>query len=213
MSPRSASTSAAAGAASGGVAKTPPSASPPVAGQRETFIWSLTLREAIFLALIAALIFLGKYFTRIPIHVPGHSGVIWIALMVVGRGLVNKRGAGLLMGLVAGALVTFAVPGREGIFEWTKYAAAGAVLDLLVWALGNDLLTWWKAILAGAGAHLAKLVGATLLALVLGLPLDVVAVGLGLAATTHLVFGALGGLLGWTVLVLLRGVPELRRQM
>ena len=98
--------------------------------------------------------------------------------MVIGRGLVDRRGAGVLMGLVAGALVTFGTPGKEGLFEWTKYVAAGAVLDLLVWVVGNDLKTWWKAALVGAGAHLAKLVSATLMAWVLGLPLDVVAIGL-----------------------------------
>lgn len=177
---------------------------------RDGFIWSITLREALFLAFIAALIFVGKSFLRVPIHVPGHSGVVWIALIVIGRGLVDRRGAGVLMGLVAGALVTFGMPGREGIFEWTKYVAAGAVLDLLVWAVGSDLETWWKAALVGAGAHLAKLVSATLMAWVLGLPLDIIAIGLGLAATTHVVFGALGGALGALVLIQLRRVPQFR---
>jgi hypothetical protein len=191
-------------------ASTSPAADRHDHGRGDGFIWSITLREALFLALIAALIFLGKSFLRVPVHVPGHSGIVWIALMVIGRGLVNRRGAGVLMGLIAGALVTFGAPGKEGLFEWTKYVAAGAILDLLVWTVGNDLETWWKAALVGAGAHLAKLVTATLMAWVLGLPLDIVVIGLGLTATTHVVFGALGGALGALVLTQLRRVPQFR---
>jgi hypothetical protein len=49
----------------------------------------------------------------------------------------------------------------------------------------------------------------TVVGLLLGLPATVMAVGLGLAATTHAVFGAVGGLLGALVLRELRRVPGL----
>ena len=71
------------------------------------YVWSLHLRDLLLLALIAALCVFSKQLLRIPIHIPGHSGVLWVALFVVARGLVDKRGAGLLLGAVTGVLATF----------------------------------------------------------------------------------------------------------
>ena len=175
---------------------------PPVLG-------SFTLRDLVLMALVAALVAVGTIMVHIPMHVPGKSGVVWIALLVVGRGLVDKRGAGLLMGIVAGVLVTFAGLGSESLLTWTKFAAAGLALDAATWAVGGDLTRLWAAALAGAAAHLAKLVMMTLVGLLLGLPLTVVAVGLGLTATTHALFGAIGGVLGALVLRALKKVPEI----
>ncbi len=184
-----------------------PVARPRSSGPR--VVWSLTLRDIVLLALVAALITVGTVLVHIPLHVPGKSGIVWIALMVVGRGLVRKPGAGLLVGVVAGVLVTLAGLGSESIFTWTKFASAGLTLDVATWALGGDLTRLWAAALAGAAAHLAKLVAMTVAGLLLGLPLTVVAVGLGLTATTHVLFGAVGGALGAVVLHRLEGVPGL----
>ncbi len=172
-------------------------------------VWSLTLRDIVLLSLVAALVTVGTVLVHVPLHIPGKSGVVWIALLVVGRGLVRKPGAGLLMGLVAGVLVTLIGLGSESIFTWTRFASAGLVLDATTWAVGGDLTKPWAAALAGAAAHLAKLVTMTVVGLLLGLPATVMAVGLGLAATTHAVFGAVGGLLGALVLRELRRVPGL----
>jgi len=172
-------------------------------------LWSFTLRDLALMSLVAALVAVGTILVHIPMHVPGKSGLVWIALLVVGRGLVDKRGAGLLMGIVAGVLVTFAGLGSESLLTWTKFAAAGLALDGATWAVGGDLTRLWAAALAGAAAHLAKLVAMTLVGLLLGLPLTVVAVGLGLTATTHALFGAIGGVLGALVLRALKKVPEI----
>jgi hypothetical protein len=59
---------------------------------------------------------------------------------------------------------------------------------------------------AGAIANAAKLVTSLLVSLALGVPTGYLALGLGLSATTHVVFGALGGWLGTLVLRLLRRV-------
>lgn len=169
----------------------------------------LTTRELVLLALVAAMVYLAKAFTHVPLHVAGHAGMAWIAVLVIGRGLVRRAGAGTAIGVVAGLLVTFSGFGHESIFEWTKYAAAGVALDVTTWALGGDLRRYGVAIAAGVAAHLAKLVAMTLLSLAAGLPLGVVAVGLGLSATTHAGFGAIGGALGAFVLRRLDKVPGL----
>ena len=175
--------------------------------RRTTYLWSLTLRDLLLLVLVADLAMLAKAFLRTPIHVPGHSGVLWISLFVVGRGLVDKRGAGLVIGGVAGAVAMFLGMGRAGPLEWTKYLAAGALLELLVLLLPGPLTSVWKAAIVGAVAHLGKLAAMVIVALALQLPASFIVLGLGVSTTTHVVFGALGGVVGALLLRELRRIP------
>lgn len=190
-----------------------PSVSTEARGARAASFGSLTLRDLILLALIAALCMLAKQVLRIPIHIPGHSGVLWVALFVVARGLVDKRGAGLLLGIVTGLLAMFMGFGaNQGPFEWTKWVAAGATLDVMAAVLPGELRSPLKAALVGAAVHLAKLTAMVLVSLMLRLPLAIIALGLGWSATTHVVFGVVGGLLGALALRELRKVPALDAQ-
>jgi hypothetical protein len=174
-----------------------------------TYIWSLSLRDLILLVLVADLAMLGKALIRIPLHVPGHSGILWVALFVVGRGLVDKRGAGVLMGIVAGVVATVLGFGDVGPLEWTKYVAAGILLELICLVIPGPLDNVWKAAVAGAAAHLGKLASMVLVAIALRLPLGFAVLGLGFSATTHLVFGVIGGIIGAFLLRALRRVPYL----
>jgi len=179
---------------------------------RQPYVWSLTLRDLLLIALIAALCMLAKQVLRMPIHVPGHSGVLWVALFVVCRGLVDKRGVGPLLGLVAGLLAQFAGFGHQGPLEWAKWLTAGVILELLVLSIPGDLRAWGKAAVVGAGLHLGKLAALTFAGLVLRVPVALLLLGLGWSATTHALFGALGGVLGALALRELRRVPFLDAQ-
>jgi hypothetical protein len=188
------------------------SASTSATGERTVYVGSLTLRDLVLLALIAALCMLAKQTLRIPLHVPGHSGMLWVALFIVARGLVNKPGAGVVLGVVTGTLATFMGFGDHGPFEWTKWVAAGITLDALTAMLPGDLRSPLKAAIVGAGVHLAKLATMVLVSLALHLPLGFIALGLGWSATTHVIFGVAGGLLGALALRELRKVPALDAQ-
>lgn len=179
---------------------------------KPAYIWSLTLRDLVLIALVAALCILAKMILRVPIHVPGHSGVLWVALFVICRGLVDKRGAGVLLGLVAGVLAQFAGFGDVGPLEWTKWLAAGVVLEVLTIVIPGDLRSFPKAIVVGAALHLGKLAALTLAGLILQVPWALLFLGLGWSATTHVLFGALGGFLGALGLRELRKIPALDAQ-
>jgi hypothetical protein len=176
---------------------------------KPAYIWSLTLRDLVLIALVAALCILAKMILRMPVHVPGHSGVLWVALFVICRGLVAKRGAGVLLGLVAGVLAQFAGFGDVGPLEWTKWLAAGVVLEVLTIVIPGDLRSFPKAIVVGAALHLGKLAALTLAGLILQVPWALLFLGLGWSATTHVLFGALGGFLGALGLRELRKIPAL----
>jgi hypothetical protein len=179
---------------------------------RQAYVWSLTLRDLLLVALVAALCMLAKQLLRLPINVPGHSGVLWVALFVICRGLVDKRGTGVLLGLIAGLLAQFAGFGHQGPFEWTKWLAAGIVLEALTLVIPGDLRGFGKAAVVGAALHLGKLAALTLAGLILRIPVALLLLGLGWSATTHVLFGVLGGLLGALALRELRKVPFLEAQ-
>ena len=156
------------------------------------------------LALIAALLVGTKIVLNLPLRLPGHSGIFWMAYLVVGRGLVRRRGAGTMLGLVSGLLAVLIVGGREGLLVWVKYFAPGVVMDLGAAISRERLDSAVLATLVGAVANAAKLTASLVVSLILGIPAGYLAVGLGLAAVSHVVFGAIGGWLGALVLRTLR---------
>jgi len=172
-----------------------------------------TTQDLVVLALFAALVAVSKAVLRVPIHVPGHSGITWMAILVVGRALVRKRWAGTALGLVSGILAVAVVGGREGLLLWLKYLTPGMVMDLAALLSAERLGSPTVGAIAGAVANTAKLVTSLVVSLALGIPTGYLALGLGLSATTHVVFGALGGWLGSTVFRLLKrvDVPAVQR--
>lgn len=176
------------------------------------FVWQFSLRDGILMASIAALIVISKTFLRIPMHVPGHSGVVWIALMIVGAGLIRRPGTAFVIGLIAGFLVTLFGLGQGSLLEWAQYAAAGLALDVSGGLLGGRFTNPVVAVIAGSVGHMAKLVTMLLVGLLLRIPAGFLGIGIGVAATTHLIFGAVGGLVGAALLRELSKVPGLRRR-
>ncbi|MGB4592970.1 MAG: cobalt ABC transporter permease [Coriobacteriia bacterium] len=169
----------------------------------------LSARELALLALVAALVVVSKSLLRIPLRIPGHSGAIWIAFYIVGKGLVKRPYAGTMLGLTAGLLATVFVGGHEGLLLWLKYLAPGVVLDLIGPFVRNRFDDPVIAIVAGALAHCAKLVTSLLVTLAMGLPAGFITAGLGVSAVTHTLFGAIGGWLGSFILIRLgrTGLP------
>lgn len=167
----------------------------------------LATREVTVLALIAALVTVSRLVFHLPLHVPGHSGLYWMALMVIGRGVVRRPGAGTLLGFVAGVLAVLFTPGRLGLLTWVDYLAPGVMLDVLAPLIRERFADPVLGTLAGAFANLAKLLTSFIVTLAMGIPAGFVAVGLGPSAVSHTVFGALGGFIGALVL---RRLPHAR---
>ena len=157
---------------------------------------ALTLRDRLVIALISTLIIVSKFYLRLPLHTPGHSGFFWMAFLVVGIGVIKRPGAGTMIGLLTGILATIFLPGQQGVLVGVKYFVPGVVADLLWVAFRGGFDRYAIAIVVGASANAAKLTASYFLGLLLGIPAGYLALGIGIAATTHVVFGALGGLIG-----------------
>jgi len=53
------------------------------------------------LGLLAALIVVAKIALRLPLQLPGHSGLFWMAIMIVAARVVPKPGAASMTGLIS----------------------------------------------------------------------------------------------------------------
>ncbi len=173
--------------------------------------WPLPVRDQVLLALVSGLIIATRIAIRPPIRIPGHSGLLWMGLILVGIGVVRRPGAGTMIGIVTGLLATVMYPGRLGIFVGVRYLIPGIVADLLFALFGGQLNRAWVAMIIAASANMAKLAVNYFVGLTLGIPAGFLAAGLGVASTTHLVFGALGGLAASAVLNHLQSTGALSR--
>jgi ABC-type cobalt transport system, permease component len=160
--------------------------------------------QLILLALLAALVVVAKIALRLPLQLPGHSGIVWMAIIIVAAGIVPKRGAASLVGLTSGIIAAFLGLGDSGALDTLlSYTAVGVGVDLALMLLGSpeNLVV---AVLAGTFGHLAKFLVKWGLAVIIGAPAGFVALGLLRSVIGYLVFGALGGLLGGLTLAALR---------
>ncbi len=160
--------------------------------------------ELILLALFSSLVVVDKIVLHLPLDIPGHSGVTWMAILVVARGLVPKTGALSLVGLTSGLLAAFLGLGDLGaIYTIFSYLASGVGVDLIALFLGG-VEQIIPAALAGIVGNVAKMLVKTLMAILLQIPAGFVALGLLYSFFTNAVAGLVGGILGWLILRALR---------
>ena len=158
----------------------------------------------ILLALFAALVVVAKIALRTPLQLPGHSGIFWMAIVIVAAGVVPKVGAASLVGVTSGLLAGFLGMGDFGALNtFLSYAAVGVGTDLALLLLRereNLVVTTLAAVLG----HLGKFLVKWGLGIITGAPIGFIALGLARALIGYIVFGALGGLLGGLTLKALR---------
>jgi ABC-type thiamin/hydroxymethylpyrimidine transport system permease subunit len=153
--------------------------------------------QLILLALMAALIVVAKIALRLPLQLSGHSGIVWMAIVIVAAGVVRKPGAATLVGLTSGLLAAFLGLGDFGALNtFLSYTAVGLGTDVALWLLGGNPENVAVAVVAATFGHLAKFLVKWGMGVLTGAPLGFVALGLLRAMIGYLVFGALGGLLG-----------------
>lgn len=160
--------------------------------------------QLILLAFFAALIVVAKIAFKLPLQLPGHSGIFWMAIVIVAAGVVPRRGAASIVGLTSGILAAFLGQGDFGALDTLlSYTAVGLGTDLALWLL-RDPSNLFVATLAGAIGHFAKFLVKWAIAGIAGAPVGFVALGLARSLAGYVVFGAIGGLLGGLTLLALR---------
>jgi ABC-type thiamin/hydroxymethylpyrimidine transport system permease subunit len=158
--------------------------------------------ELLLLATIAALIVAATVALKLPVKMPGHSGLVWMALLVVARCVVPKPGAAAAAGLLSGAVAIFLGVGDRGALNTLlSHAAAGLGVDAVLTLAGAGA---WACAAAGLAGNLAKLGVKIALEVWIGIPTGFILLGRLYPTAIYIVFGLLGGLLGFLVVQALR---------
>jgi ABC-type thiamin/hydroxymethylpyrimidine transport system permease subunit len=161
--------------------------------------------QLILLALFAALIVVAKIALRLPLQLSGHSGIFWMAIMIVAAGVVPKVGAASLVGLTSGIIAAFLGLGDFGALNtFLSYTMVGVGTDLALLFLGHRPENLVVATIAATFGHFCKFLVKWGMGVLTGAPVGFVALGLARAMIGYVVFGALGGLLGGLTLKALR---------
>jgi len=163
-----------------------------------------TTFQLILLALFAALIVVAKIALRTPLQLPGHTGIFWMAIIVMAAGVVTKPGAASLVGLTSGILAALLGLGDFGALDTLlSYTAVGIGTDLAILLL-RSLDSLVVCVLVGALGHFAKFLVKWALGALVGVPVGFVALGQARSIVGYVIFGGLGGLLGGLTLKALR---------
>ena len=152
---------------------------------------------------------LAKRYLDFHLGIPGHAGVGWIAVLVSGRLINGRVGMATVAGLSMGLWGVPVGLGHSLAYNMMLYGMAGALLDSGTMAR-LPLQRAWGAGLAGIIVHVAKYGVIIGHAWVSGILRRVEVYGFIRALGNHIVFGAIGGLLGWA---LWRAGPRLRRRL
>jgi hypothetical protein len=161
--------------------------------------------QLILLALFSALVVVAKIALRTPLQLPGHSGIFWMAIIIVGSSVVPKPGAASLIGITSGLIAGFLGMGDFGALNtFLSYAMVGVGSDLILWLLGGNPEKLAVAVLVGMFGHLGKFLVKWVFGIVTGAPIGFVALGLIRSIVGYIVFGAIGGFLGYLTLKALR---------
>lgn len=161
--------------------------------------WGLTLRESVTVSIFGASIALSKLLIKIPLKIPGHSGLVWMILLTICCLQFNKGRAGSLAGFISGALVFFLFPGKDGLLTFFKYFLPGLSLDVFLFFLPKIRNKWYLITLASSVSYVTKILVDLVSGLINKIPLPVLIVSLKVFLFNHIIFGFLGGLFGYII--------------
>jgi hypothetical protein len=161
--------------------------------------------QLILLALFSALVVVAKIALRTPLQLSGHSGIFWMAIIIVGSKVVPKPGAASIIGITSGVLAAFLGLGDFGALNtFLSYAVVGVISDAALVLLGGNPENLFVAVFVGIFGHLGKFLTKWLFGVISGAPIGFVALGLLRAVLSYILFGAIGAMLGWMTLKALK---------
>ncbi len=160
--------------------------------------------QLFLMTFFAVLIVVAKIALRLPLQLSGHSGIFWMAIIIVAARVIPKRGAASFVGLISGIMAAFLGLGDFGVLNTLiSYTIVGVGTDLGFFLLPN-VENLFNAALVGVIGHFGKFLVKWAFGAISGAPVGFVALGLGKALFGYLVFGAIGGVLGGLTLIALR---------
>lgn len=135
---------------------------------------------------------------RWPLHLPGHHGIEWLAILTFARLVSPERFAATLVALSAGAAAL--ALGPHNPWALVQSGVVGLAFDALFLAGGRgQTVSNYYIVASGGLAYAVKPLSQGLMLWCCGLPADSMAAGVAYPLLTHLGFGVVGAALGLTL--------------
>ena len=151
------------------------------------------LAEFIMLALIGAVGVLIHAYLRMPMRLPGHQGVIYMALLLGGKMLSKKSYAASLSSIGAASMLLFHLGFHGDPFLPVIYLFPGFIVDVLCYSFKT---VQTKAVLTALFCGLAFMsipVTRILISSITGFPFGSLLTGYSYPLMMHFIFGSTGG--------------------
>lgn len=151
--------------------------------------------ETLFLVLLGVIGVTMHAYLRLPLKIPGHNGLVWIALLMVGRLVSHRRWAASISSASAAAISLLPIMGFKGPLDSITFLIPGIVIDLGYWVSPRLFVSILALALLGAAAHVTKPITKLLVSLGSGFPYPSLLTGVVYPVSLHAVFGAAGAIL------------------
>ncbi|HQV64106.1 MAG TPA: hypothetical protein PKV19_08890 [Anaerolineales bacterium] len=166
--------------------------------------WSLSWLEALLLIGGGVMAVVLHRALDTSLGLPGHHGIEWMAIMILGRASSKFRGAGTLTSMGASFASVLPFLHGDNPFTWVYYLLPGPMMDLAFRYLPRYANKIWFMALLGGFAHMTKPIGQVIVNLLTGWPIGSFRFGIVYPFASHLLFGMIGGLLGALVVLGIR---------
>jgi len=140
---------------------------------------------------------------RVPMHLPGKQGVIFVALVVTGRGLSRLPFAASITCTGSALLLLTNWLGFHDPFISVTYILLGGLMDLIFRVSSKFSERTWVLAIASGIAWMFIPLFRLFLSLFVAIPMNSFSSGIAYPFITHLVFGFTGGLIGAGILSLI----------
>ena len=156
----------------------------------------LTRQEALLLLGLGAVIVAMVKVFDFSLGLPGHTGVQWLALLLIGRTTSNYRWTASVSGVGSAVVSLLPFWGFGDPLKWLSFLLVAVALDVMF----NLFTRWQHAVLfltiIGGLAHAIKPLSRALISSVTGLQYTSLLTGVLYPTATHLLFGFIGAFLG-----------------
>lgn len=172
-----------------------------------------SVKEWIWLIGLGGAIVLFQSFLRIPLHLPGHHGLEWMAILMISRLTSNVRWASSVSSTTAAGLSMIPALGVHDPFMPLIYLLPGLVIDLVYSLLNRTHLGVVSVLILSALAgiaHSTKPVFRVVINSFMHFPYGSLLSGFVYPTVTHFLFGFMGGSFG--IMLVLLATRKSRQQ-
>lgn len=165
---------------------------------KNKFLWGISFREAVAITFFGVLMAVSNLI-HIPMHIPGHTGLIWITILTFCCLAFRKPGSGTLAGIISGFLAAVFSIGNDGPFVFFKYFLPGLSMDIIFTVIPYMAKKWYLTAVVGALSHWTKLLVNYIVGTILNLPQGFLIFGVQVASINHLAFGFCAGAMAYLI--------------